>query len=159
MRGINKRLAKVDRRIANIDRRIGFMDGRLYFQALNGHYCEVPIFEFRDNGDSARPWKDGTQLYAHRYSCKIDRAWWQSHHDLTGRWAIARDFNNDRRLPVGTIPPSSQLILVEMESNSVQDDATHADVTFHVIQSTPTYTTTTEPAPATPPTSAFSIYS
>jgi len=119
---VNTKLRKVGRKIASIDRRLGFLSTRLYFKPIAQDWLEVTAIGIIDNGTSAQNLKTGEEVYAHRYTVKIDRDWLDFYAGVEGQWSIAPDGSLLNRL------------LCDLESQIINDKDTFGTLEFRVSQ-------------------------
>lgn len=118
---VNRRLRSVDGRFASIDRRLGFLSARLYFQPMDGAEREADIFACTDSGVSAQNKKTGEEVYARRYSFKVNRSWLEANANLDGIWRIA--------------PGGGVKLKATIEDQSVNDADTFGLLSFRIDQS------------------------
>lgn len=128
MTNLNARLRRVDLTLAQIDRRLGFLQGRAYFQALGATtFTEVLIFDFHDEGASAKKLETEESVYAHRFTIRVDRDWIEANQESDGAtWAVSRD-------------EGVTLIPCEKESEVFQDGDTFATMTLRISQALNNY--------------------
>ena len=116
------RLRKIDKRLADkvSRKRIGSLVGRLWWQSTTDlEPAELPIYQFQDLGTGTAPWAPGASTLAHRYSCRVDGDAYEAIQGLQGEYWVQPE-------------PDGDLLPVEVESQSVPDGQTYAEIGFRV---------------------------
>lgn len=121
---VNQKLRKVGDKIAKVNRKLGFLSSRLYFlPAGQTTPAEVPLWVCQDQGLTPAPWDTGEQPISHRYSCQVNRNWWEANKAIRGRYRLDRGDGVQH-----------DLIL---ENQTVNETDTYATLDFKISVSVP----------------------